>query len=370
MAALLTEDMGSQDKTIKNIAECKDMGIPILPPDINESQVDFSVVGDSIRFGLAAVKNVGIKAVEAIVQERKKEGPFSSLMEFCRRLDKSKVNKRVLEGLIQCGAFDFTHEYRSRLFASLNDALVAGGISEDPNQLNMFELFPLRESEDTTADLKGLDEWDGDEKLRREKESLGFYITGHPLDRFTEVIHQFASATTQDLSHIQDKSSVKLAGLINSMRIKRTRRGEKMALINLEDKSGFVEVVAFPDVFAQFAQVLNDDKPVLITGEVEAGENAVKIRAQDIAALETVKQRLVKSIVIPINQQGLPRASLMQLRDLIFKYPGECQLKFRVDLEGKKKAMVATHNRYSIIPNENLLEEIESLVQAKVIREV
>jgi DNA polymerase-3 subunit alpha len=369
MAALLTEDMGSQDKTIKNIAECKDMGIPILPPDINESQVDFAVVGDSIRFGLAAVKNVGIKAVEAIVQERERGGPFTSLKEFCRRVDKSKVNKRVLEGLIQCGAFDFTDEYRSRLFASLNDILVAGGISEDPNQLNMFDLFPSGEPEGSIVELEGLDEWEDDEKLRREKESLGFYITGHPLDRFTEVIHQFATATTQDLSNIQDKSIVKLAGLINSMRIKRTRRGEKMALINLEDKSGFAEVIVFPDVFAQCTPVLNDDKPLLITGEVEAGENVVKLRAQDVVALETVKQRLVTSIVIPVNREGLPRASLMKLRDLIFKYPGECQLKFRVVLSGDKKAMVTTHNRYSIMPNESLLEEIESLVKAKVIRE-
>jgi DNA polymerase-3 subunit alpha len=142
-----------------------------------------------------------------------------------------------------------------------------------------------------------------------------------------------------------------------------------MALIHLEDKSGFVEVVVFPDVFAKYTPVLTDDKPVLITGEVESGENAVKVRAQDIVSLETVKQRSVRSIVIPVDRQGLPRADLMQLRDLIFKYPGECQLKFRVDLDGDKKAMVATHNRYSIMPNESLLDEIESLVRAKVIRE-
>jgi DNA polymerase-3 subunit alpha len=369
MAALLTEDMGSQDKTIKNIAECRDMGIPILPPDINESHVDFAVVGDSIRFGLAAVKNVGIKAVEAIVQEREREEPFTSLTEFCRRVDKSKVNKRVLEGLIQCGAFDFTNEYRSRLFESLNDILITGGIGKDPNQLNMFELFPSGEPESSVVELEGLDEWGDDEKLRREKESLGFYITGHPLDRFAEIIRQFATSTTQELSNIQDKSVVKLAGLINSMRIKRTRKGEKMALINVEDKIGFVEVVVFPDVFARCTPVLTDDKPLLITGEVESGENVVKIRAQDIVALETVEQRSVSSIVIPINRQGISRESLMQLRNLIFKYPGECQLKFRVDLDGNEKAMVTTHNRYSIVPNESLLDEIESLVGVKVIRE-
>ena len=369
MAALLTEDMGSQDKTIKNIAECKEMGIPILPPDINQSQVNFAVVGDSIRFGLAAVKNVGIKAVEAIVHERERNGSFHSLIDFCRRVDKSKVNKRVLEGLVQCGAFDFSGVFRSRLFASLNDVIAYGGISEDPNQLNMFDLFPSKE-EEKTFESKDIDEWEDDEKLRREKESLGFYITGHPLDRFVDAINQFATTTTQDLVAIKDKSIVKLAGLVNSMRIKRTRKGEKMAIINLEDKKGFTEIVVFPDVFAKCTPLLNDDRPLLITGEAEVGDNLAKIRAQEIVALETVKQKSIKSILIPISQDGLARSSLMKLRDLIFRYPGECRLKFRINLDGDKVAMVIAHNRYSVMPDENLIEEIESLVGAKVIYDV
>ena len=368
MAALLTEDMGSQDKTIKNIAECKEMDIPILPPDINESQADFAVVGESIRFGLAAVKNVGVKAVEAIVHERERKETFKSLAEFCRRVDKSKVNKRVLEGLIQCGAFDFTGVFRSRLFASLNDALTLGGISEDPNQLNMFNLFSSNE-EGQTVEFKHIDEWVDDEKLRREKESLGFYITGHPLDRFTDVINQFATTTTQDLVAVKDKSVVRLAGLVNSMRIKRTRRGEKMAVINVEDKRGFIEVVVFPDVFARCTPLLNDDRPLLITGEAEVGDNLAKIRAQDIVALETVKQKSIKSIVIPVSQEGLTRSSLMKLKDLIFRYPGECLLKFKVNLDGNKKATVITHNRYSVMPEENLIKEIESMVGANVMFE-
>jgi len=370
MAALLTEDMGSQDKTIKNIAECKEMDIPILPPDINESQVDFSVVGESIRFGLAAVKNVGFKAVEAIVHERERKGPFVSLRDFCKRVDKSKVNKRVLEGLIQCGAFDFTRVFRSRLFASLNDAIAFGGISEDPNQLNMFDLFSSKEEEDSSFEPIDVDEWADDEKLRKEKESLGFYITGHPLDRFADVINQFATTTTQDLVGVKDKSTVKLAGLVNTIRIKRTRKGEKMAIINVEDKKGFTEVVVFPDVFARCATLLNDDRPLLITGDAEVSDNTAKIRAQDIVALETVKQRTINSIVIPVSQGGLNRSSLVKLKDLIFRYPGECQLKFRVKLDDNHKATVATHNRYSIMPEENLIKEIESLIGAKVICEV
>ncbi|MBE9594070.1 MAG: hypothetical protein IMF19_11405 [Proteobacteria bacterium] len=370
MAALLTEDMGSQDKTIKNIAECKEMDIPILPPDINESQVDFAVVGESIRFGLAAVKNVGFKAVEAIVHERERKGPFVSLRDFCKRVDKSKVNKRVLEGLIQCGAFDFTGVFRSRLFASLNDAIAFGGISEDPNQLNMFDLFLSKEEEDSSFEPIDIDEWTDDEKLRKEKESLGFYITGHPLDRFADVIKQFTTTTTQDLAAVKDKSIVKLAGLINTMRIKRTRKGEKMAIMNVEDKKGFTEVVVFPDVFARCVTLLNDDRPLLITGDAEVSDNTVKIRAQDVVALETVQQKTINSIVIPVSQEGVDRSSLMKLKDLIFRYPGECQLKFRVNLDGNNKTTVATHNRYSIMPEENLIKEIESLVGAKVICEV
>jgi len=208
-----------------------------------------------------------------------------------------------------------------------------------------------------------------DEKLRKEKESLGFYITGHPLDRFADVINQFTTTTTQDLVGVKDKSTVKLAGLINSMRIKRTRKGEKMAIINVEDKKGFTEVVVFPDVFARCVTLLNDDIPLLITGDVEVSDNTAKIRAQDMVALKTVRQRTINSIVIPVSQGGLNRSSLMKLKDLIFRYPGECQLKFRVDLDDKNKATVATHNRYSIMPEENLIKEIESLVGAKVVCE-
>jgi len=370
MAALLTEDMGSQDKTIKNIAECREMGIPILPHDINESQVDFAVVDRSIRFGLAAVKNVGFKAVEAMVHERENKGPFTSLTDFCRRVDKSKVNKRVLESLIQCGAFDFTGVFRSKLFESLNTALAFGGISEDPNQLNMFDLFPSKEEEEKTLELTDIDEWADDEKLRKEKESLGFYITGHPLDGFADAITQFATTTTQDLVNIKDKAVVRLAGLVNSMRIKRTRKGDKMAIIRLEDKQGFTDVVAFPDVFARCAPVLNDDRPLLVTGEAEAGDNVVKIRAQDIVALETVKQKSIRSISIPISQDGLTRSSLIKLRDLLFRYPGDCRLVFKINLDGNNESTVAAHNRYSIMPEENLIQEIESLVGDKVICEV
>ena len=370
MAALLTEDMGNQDKTIKNIAECKDMGVPILPPDINESQADFSVAGESIRFGLAAVKNVGIKAVEEIAHEREKNGPFESLLSFCRRLDKSKVNKRVLEGLIQCGAFDFEGVFRARLFASLGDILASAGINENPNQLNIFDIIPSKQEVVRKAFIN-IPEWAEDEKLRREKESLGFYITGHPLDKFEEEIRQFATSTSQDLLKIkEDKKIVKFACLVNSIKIKMTRRKEKMALIVAEDKKGFAEVTLFPDVFARCAPLLNDDRPLLITGETEVGENQVKIICQDIVSLETVKQKAIKSILIPVSKERLSHSSLMKLRDLIFRHPGECQLKFRINIDKDNSTTVIAHNRYNVMPEENLLQEMSSLVGEKLMYDV
>ncbi len=370
MVALLTEDMGNQDKTIKNIAECQEMGIPILPPDINESQAYFSVAGESIRFGLAAVKNVGVKAVEEIVSEREKNGPFESLVSFCKRLDKSKVNKRVLEGLIQCGAFDFEGVFRSRLFASLGEILSSAGINENPNQLNIFNLIPS-EQEPADKDFIGIEEWDEDEKLRREKESLGFYITGHPLDKFEKEIMQFATTTSQELIKIkEDKKTVKFACLVNSIKIKMTRRKEKMATIVAEDKMGFTEVTLFPDVFARCAPLLNDDKPFLITGETEVGENQVKITCQNIVRLDTVRQKAIKSILIPISEERLSHSGLIRLRDLIFRYPGECQLKFRIDIDKYKSTTIVAHNRYNVMPNENLLQEMSSLVGEKLIYDV
>ncbi|MFP3928521.1 MAG: DNA polymerase III subunit alpha, partial [Desulfobacteraceae bacterium] len=194
MAALLTQDMGNQDKTIKNIAECRGMGIPILPPDLNESQADFTVVEGSIRFGLAAVKNVGIKAVESLIEEREANGPYEDLVDFCTRVDGSKVNRRVLEGLIQCGAFDFTGHNRATLLASLDEVIRYCGSHRETNQLNMFAVF----AGDKRNGFGGLElseqpEWDEKERLKREKESLGFYITGHPLDRYADVVAQFAT---------------------------------------------------------------------------------------------------------------------------------------------------------------------------------
>ncbi len=367
MAALLTQDMGNQDKTIKNIAECREMGIEILPPDLNESQADFSVVKGGIRFGLAAVKNVGLKAVESVIEERNQDGPFEDLLDFCKRVDGSKVNRRVLEGLIQCGAFDFTGLQRSRLYGALDEVIRFCGACHDPNQMNMFASLG---GDDAAANgllqLPDLDEWDEREKLRKEKEALGFYITGHPLDRFKTVVRDFATCAIEGLTNLRDKTPVKVAGVIENLRIKRTKRGDKMAILSLEDPTGSTEVILFPDVFTSYSVLLKGDEPLLIGGTAEVDGNSAKIIAQEMETLETVRQRTIKAVELRLHPQRISRGVLEQIRDIFFRFPGECSVLFRVDAGQGKELLIEAHDHYRISPCDEAKGEIEAIIGAKI----
>jgi len=367
MAALLTQDMGNQDKTIKNIAECREMGIEILPPDINESQADFSVAGGKIRFGLAAVKNVGIKAVESVIEEKEKHGRFNDLVQFCERVDGSKVNRRVLEGLIQCGALDSTGTYRSRLFAALDDILKFCGAHHDPNQLSIFGALNLGNgAPGSLFELPDIDEWDEKVRLKREKEALGFYITGHPLTRFVTEIKRSATCVVQDLPGQKDKSQVKVAGVVGNLKIKRTKRGDKMAILGLEDLTGSIDVVLFPDVFNRCSHLLKSDKPLLISGSVEISESTAKIITKEIVTLDSIRQKTIKTIELKLDERAISKELLEHIQDIIFKYPGECNLIFKVHTSHGKEWVISAHNRFNVLPCHELIEEIENATGTKV----
>jgi len=367
MAALLTQDMGNQDKTIKNIAECRAMGIEILPPDVNESQADFSVVDGKIRFGLAAVKNVGMKAVELVIEERANHGPFIDLLDFCKRVNGQKVNRRVLEGLIQCGAFDFMGINRSRLFSGLDHIMRICGANHDPNQLSMFGPLGFGNGEQEGGlDLPEMDEWNERELLRREKEALGFYITGHPLDRFNHEIERFTTCMIHDLPAQKDRSQVKIAGVVESLKIKRTKRGDKMAVVQLEDLTGSTELVVFPDLFVAAAPLLGGEDPLLITGTAEIGDSGAKILAREIETLASLRLNLVKTIVLNLDNGGLSRDLLEDLRDIVFRYPGECRLLFRVGGPEGGSVTLSAHGRFNVLPCSRFLAEVDDLIGHRV----
>jgi len=368
MAALLTQDMGNQDKTIKNIAECREMDIKILPPDINESQSNFAVVEGSIRFGLAAVKNVGVKAVESIIEARNLSGPFKDLLDFCQRVDASKVNRRVLEGLIQCGSFDFTGVYRSKLFTSLDDVIRLSGANHDPNQLNIFS-GPNNPAGGFSGLFKfaDVDEWSKREKLNKEKEALGFYITGHPLDEFEGEVKRFATCLIQDLLKLQDKSQVKVAGVIENLKMKRTKKGDRMAILSLEDQTGATQVVLFPEAFTSYSTCLKKDEPLLICGVAEVGDNSSKIIAKDIVSLESLRHRSIRTIELEINQETASRNSLEDIRDVFFRYPGECSVLFRMNMGDGKEILIGANNHYKVLPCDEMIGEIEKITGKRAV---
>ena len=367
MAALLTQDMGNQDKTIKNIAECREMGIEILPPDVNESQADFSVVGGKIRFGLAAVKNVGLKAVESVIEERKKGGAFTDLGQFCRRAGGSKVNRRILEGLIQCGAFDFTQIYRSRLFAALDDVLKSTGANHDPNQLSMFGTPELFGGASTgITEFSDIKEWDEKELLRKEKEALGFYITGHPLDGFIKEIEQAATCSVQDLVAQRDKAQVKVAGVVEELKIKKTKKGDKMAVLRFEDHTGSTDVIVFPELFNKTAYLLKNDDPLLIDGTAEISENSAKLIAQEIISLSSVRQRYIKAIEINLMGRQVSRDLLEDVKDAALRFQGDCRLLFKLDGSDGQKIVVEADRHFSVLPCNELIKKMEDLTGNRV----
>jgi DNA polymerase-3 subunit alpha len=209
--------------------------------------------------------------------------------------------------------------------------------------------------------------WDEKEKLKREKESLGFYITGHPLDRYKREQKRFTTCHIQDVVNAEDKTSVKVAGVIESLKIKRTKRGEKMAIMTLEDQTGSVEVVVFPDAFERYSPLLKSDEPLLVTGTAEIDESAAKIIAQEINTLENVRREAIRIIELALPRTVMNRKILEEIKDILFRYPGESAVQFRVNTGQGKELLIAAHPRYRVSPCREMIHEIEILIGRKVI---
>jgi DNA polymerase-3 subunit alpha len=273
-----------------------------------------------------------------------------------------------MESLIQCGAFDFAGVPRAKLFFSIDEVMRHCGAAQDPNQLNMFS---ARQDDDTSAyglpQLPDCEEWDEKEKLRKEKESLGFYITGHPLDRFKSEVARLATSTIQDLGSLTDKKTVSVAGVIAELKIKRTKRGDKMAILTVEDQTGSTEVIVFPDVFSRYSPFLKSDEPLLFTGVAEVDDNNVKIISQEIIPLEKVREKVVRAIELALRSDWISKDHLEEIKDVFFRYPGDSSVFFRIPTVSDKEIVIAAHPRYRVMPCSELIKEIEGMIGQKVI---
>lgn len=294
MAALLTSEKDNRDKIISHIGCCREMGINVLPPDINESMSDFSVVDDNIRFGLAAVKNVGIGAIESIIHVREAAEPFRSIVDFCDRVDPRKANKRVLESLIKCGAFDSTGHKRRQLmtcYEEIMDKAQKRQREKACGQANLLEQFEQKEDRisqgggNSGDDLPEISEWDHKELLANEKETIGFYITGHPLSRYADRLGMIVAADSSNLAGKADREAIILAGIVSSIREVQTRRKETMAYITIEDLKGSSTVIFFPEIYQTCYDLLHGEEPLLVKGTVDIGEESVKVIATEATLL-------------------------------------------------------------------------------------
>jgi DNA polymerase-3 subunit alpha len=366
MAALLTSDMEKTDKVVRYIRECQEMDIPILSPDVNESYRDFRVVGKQIRFGLAAVKNVGEGAIENILQVRG-ERKFDSWVDFCHRVDLRVVNRRVIESLIKCGAFDSLGEKRAQMIASLDEVLEsAQRVSADRanGQINLFGPFAEQTSLPATRFPSGypVKEWEESQLLAHEKEALGFYITGHPLSRFKHKLLLYANADAERLQTLAAGMKVTLGGMVQKVRLQNTRKGDRMAFLTLEDLHGAVEVIIFPDVYQQCASLLEAEMLVFVRGTVDSGEKSTKVIAEQLFPLEGHDTSLFSRLHLTLRPSRHERIYLEKLCRLLQRTPGPLQVYLHFLFPDNREVVMLAASRFQVSPSDSLVHDIEALL--------
>jgi DNA polymerase III subunit alpha len=345
MAALLTSEMANTDKVVVHMDECRAMGIGILPPDVNVSRFSFAVDGETIRFGLGAIKNLGQKAIEIMVAAREQAGRFTSLGDFCRRLDLQLVNRRVVESLLKAGAFDSMVRPRAQMMAALDGAFEAGQRHQrecDQGQVSMFDLLGGAADGGAVAEPDALDptipEWDPEQRLLGEKEVLGFYLSGHPLRGVWDHARRLGVVGTGQLGQVEDGARVLLCGLVSALREINTKNGNRMGFATIEDVEGSIEVTIFPELFRQSAAHLRSGAPLLVRGKVEGTTSARKLLADDVRPLPAEEDRTGVSplpracrVSVPGDSQPDP---LPALRAICDAHRGTVPLALRLRVDG------------------------------------
>ncbi len=368
MAALLTYEMGDTDKVSEYMDECRRMGIPVEPPDINESDSDFTVVGDRLRFGLAAVKGIGERAVEAIVAARQKEGRFRSIFHFCETVDTTQVNRSCFESLIKCGAFDSTGARRSQLGAVLDRALQAGAAAQEDRRHGQMNFFDAMASGQPAAEpaLPDLPEWPEARLSECEKESLGFYVRHHPLARLAAELRHFATATTADLAALGQDAEVVLGGLIKSVRVLITKTGKnagsKMAIFDLEDLAGSVGCVIFPRDYLKFQELVQPDRVVFVCGTVDRQREEPQIRTSEILTLEDGRRRLARAVILHLDRASLTDGLLASLHGVLVKHAGSLPLYLELESPGGGRTLIRAANEFKVSMDGSFRHDLADLL--------
>jgi len=357
MASLLTSEMNNSDAVVKFINECKTHKISVLPPDINKSDKKFKAKNSEIIFGLVAIKNVGEGAINSIIKARKKK-PFKSLFDFCERVDLRKVNKRVIESLIKCGAFSSIKANRSQLIEALDMAIDFGQKSQKQKNSSQMDLFGNQEIKLNYPTLPDLKEWDESIILAYEKEILGFYVSGHPLEKYNNILQKFCNVNTSTVSEKSDGFVLRIAGQVTQSKTIKTKKGDSMAFVTIEDLYGSIEIVVFSDVYLKCFNYLIEDNPVIVEGKLQKDENSAKIISSEILPLDQAEEKLTASVQVNIDVDYINDDTLEKLKEIIDKNKGNCLCFFNVKIPEKGNVLIALPNTKTINYDEKLKNEL------------
>ncbi|MBE3134586.1 MAG: DNA polymerase III subunit alpha [Acidobacteria bacterium] len=387
MASLLTLESQNTDKLVMYLGECRDRGIPVLPPDVNCSELRFAVTPDGIRFGLAAVRNAGEGALGSVLEARRAEGRVTSLFRLCELLDLRLVNRRVLEGLAKSGALDglgaaagpggeplSPRALRPRLLAAIDRACEHGARCQRDRSQGQAQLFGGGTAGDADdhpdIPLGDAAAWAEAQQLAAEKEALGLYLSGHPLDRHAADLRRLGARSLGEISGDGDNGTplagdVAIGGVIASIRPLRTRKkGDRMAVIGLEDPHGTIEVVVFPDTFAKAEELIKTDTMVVVRGRLERDEESARLIATEVVSLEAACAQATREVAVRLSIPPHSRQTFEALADVFARHPGDRRISLEVEVRGQVRPVLvraAVQGEVRVRPSETLVTDVERI---------
>jgi len=366
MAANLNSEIGDIDRLVILIEECRRMGLDVLPPDVNESQVDFvASKGGKIRMGMAAIRNVGKSAVVAIVGAREDGEPFESLFDFCERVDLHAVNRRSVESLVKAGAFDHVGGHRAQLLGALDRALdmaQAAQADRARGQISLFDVAEMQEQAAVVSDrsLPEAAEWGERERLTHEKEMLGFYLSGHPLSRYQTDLAEMGIRSVRDLEGLPDGAEVQLGGALMEVKPHTDRNGRAMAFGTLEDMHGAVDLVVFPDAFDKIRERFEVDALVVLQGRFSGRNGRTSVQVEQVLPIDQARESLADTVNVLLPADAIRMERVEALRNLCLRHPGDCQLRLHLEL-GEDRPTIVVSRRVEVAPSDALMNEIAGL---------
>jgi DNA polymerase-3 subunit alpha len=371
MAAVLSADMDNTDKVVTLIEECRDMKLAVVPPNVNACQYKFTVQDDkTVLYGLGAIKGVGEGAIEGIIASRKTDGQFHDLFDFCRRIDLKKANRRTLEALIRAGALDGLGPNRATLMASLDTAVQMAEQHHQNQSSGQEDMFGMAEPVATPQGrFVDAGDWDDEIRLNGEKETLGLYLTGHPIERYEAELRGIVSRRIADLNPNGDQTVV-VAGLVVAMRTMNTKRGDKIAFITLDDRSGRLELGVFSEVYQRYRDLIAKDRLLVVEGEVSVDDysGGLKMSAKTLYDIDHAREAFAKRLVLELEQAQTVNGFVPALAQVLKPYrEGRCPVRIDYRRDGAR-AQLTLGQEWRVKPTDELVRRLSELAGAGRVR--